>query len=239
VNSDSASGVAPIEDYERYCRELEAYLCRKNDGHLIRIVGPAFEQVCGWAARGVPLTLAIRGVDRYFERYYAKGPRRRPVRIEFCEADVLDVFDEWKRSVGVPAAGESRAAEGNRNSLPAHLERVIARLTTLRAGADRALDAVFDDVVREMDTARAAAKTVRGEAREAMIARLQELDDRVIGALRQQTDAATLHELERQAEEELQPFRSRMPADAYAASRVVCVNRLLRDRAGLPAIAYE
>ena len=38
--------VAVVDDY---CRQVEAYLCRKNDGHLVRIVGPAFEQVCGWA----------------------------------------------------------------------------------------------------------------------------------------------------------------------------------------------
>jgi hypothetical protein len=82
---------------------VEAHLCRKNDGHLIRIVGPAFEQVCGWAVRGVPLTVAMRGIDRYFERYYAKGPRRRPVRVEFCEADVMDVFDEWRRALGITA----------------------------------------------------------------------------------------------------------------------------------------
>ena len=96
---------------EDYCRQLETYLCRKNDGHLIRIVGPAFEQVCGWAARGIPLKIAMRGIDRYFERYYAKGPRRRPVRIEFCEADVLDVFDEWRKSVGV-SVGASRGEWG-------------------------------------------------------------------------------------------------------------------------------
>ena len=98
------SEVGVNDDPETYCREVEAYLCRKNDGHLIRIVGPAFEQVCGWAARGVPLNVVNRGIDRYFERYYAKGPRRRPVRIEFCEADVLDVFDEWRRAVGVARA---------------------------------------------------------------------------------------------------------------------------------------
>src|SRR4029453_1841969 len=131
---------------EDYCRQLESYLCRKNDGHLIRIVGPAFEQVCGWAARGIPLKLAMRGVDRYFERYYAKGPRRRPVRIEFCEADVLDVFDEWRRSIGVSigaggaGGGGGGAFSGRGSSLPAHLERVIARLTTLRGGDDRTLD---------------------------------------------------------------------------------------------------
>src|SRR5215207_6613733 len=99
--------VSGPETPDVFCRELEAYLCRKNDGHLVRIVGPAFEQVCRWAARGVPLKVAWRGIDRYFERYYAKGPRRRPVRVEFCEADVLDVFDEWRRAVGISASAAS------------------------------------------------------------------------------------------------------------------------------------
>jgi hypothetical protein len=84
-----------------FCREIEAYLCRKNEGHLIRIVGPVFDQVCGWAAQGVPLKVAHQGIDRYFERRRAKGPSRRPVRVEFCEADILDAFDDWRRAVGV------------------------------------------------------------------------------------------------------------------------------------------
>ena len=88
-------------DVESYCRDIEAYLCRKNDGHLIPVTGAAFEQVTGWANQGVPIKIAEAGIDRYFERYYRKGPRRRPVRIEFCEADVLDAFDEWRRAVGV------------------------------------------------------------------------------------------------------------------------------------------
>src|SRR5438105_6271627 len=104
-----------------YCREIEAYLCRKNEGHLVRIVGPSFELVCGWAQRGVPLKVAFRGIDRSVERYYAKGPRRRPVRIDFCEADVLDVFDEWRRAVGVSTSvptsgptGDDVDSEGSR-----------------------------------------------------------------------------------------------------------------------------
>ena len=87
-----------------FCREIETYLCRKNDGHLIRVTGPSFDLVSGWAMQGVPLKVAYAGIDRCFERYYAKGPRRRPVRIEFCEADVLDLFDEWRRAVGVAAS---------------------------------------------------------------------------------------------------------------------------------------
>src|SRR4029079_19188479 len=81
---------------DEYCREIETYLTRKNDGHLIRVVGPSFEVVSGWAEQGGPLKIVFAGVDRYFERYYRKGPRRRPVKIDFCDADVLDVFDEWR-----------------------------------------------------------------------------------------------------------------------------------------------
>ena len=131
---------------DAYCREIEAHLCRKNDGHLIRIVGPAFERVASWAEQGIPLKVALAGVDRYFERYYRKGPRRRPVRVEFCEADVLDAFDEWRRAVGVsvvarrqrggPSVEEPLPAPRPRRSLKTHIESVLARLTVLR-GSDK------------------------------------------------------------------------------------------------------
>ena len=85
-----------------FCRELEAYLCRKNDGHLIRIVGPVFSTVTGWAEQGIPVKVACRGIDRYFDRVQHK-PRRRPVPIQFCEADILDAFDEWRRALGLSA----------------------------------------------------------------------------------------------------------------------------------------
>jgi len=229
-----------------YCRELETYLCRKNDGHLIRIVGPAFEQVCGWSTRGIPLKLAMRGIDRYFERYYAKGPRRRPVRVEFCEPDVLDVFDEWRRSVGVSSGAEDSIGAdplgprqaASAGSLPAHLERVIARLTTLRAGEDRSLDSAVDAIVRELDASRGTAKTVRGDARETLLDRLQELDASLIEAVRAQCGVETLEKLAAEADEELRPFRARMPPDAYQQSHRACVDRLLRDRVRLPTIAY-
>jgi hypothetical protein len=224
-----------------YCRQVESYLCRKNDGHLIRIVGPAFEQVCAWAARGVPLKVACRGIDRYFERYYAKGPRRRPVRVEFCEADVLDVFDEWRRAVGVPAHVDAEAAEQTqaRRSLPAHLERVVARLTALRAGDDRALGESIGAIVQELDAVRASAKGMRGDAREQLLGRLRQLDTRLLETARSQYDASTLQEFERDADAELAPFRERMPRDAYEQSRRACVDRTIRERRRLPVIAFD
>ena len=234
-----------VSEAADYCRQVEAYLCRKNDGHLVRIVGPAFEQVCGWAQKGVPLKVAWRGIDRCLERYYAKGPRRRPVRIEYCEADVLDVFDEWRRAVGVSStAGPDRdngaeAPTRRHDTLPAHLERLVARLTALRGGGDPALAETIDAVVREIDAARGTAKTLRGEARERLLARLRTLDASLLDAVRARCDEATLDELGRDADTELAAFRDRMPAEAYQQSRRACIDRLVRERARLPILMFE
>jgi hypothetical protein len=234
--------VTSVESPEEYCRQIEAYLCRKNEGHLVRIVGPAFEQVCSWASRGIPIKVAYRGIDRCLERYYAKGPRRRPVRVEFCEADVLDVFDEWRRAVGVPVAvdsGDDDEGPRRQGSLPAHLERVIARLTSLRAGGGSSLDPTIDAIVRELDAARAGAKGLRGDSRSQLLARLRALERDLIEAARAGLEAATVQDIETEAASELAPFRERMPADAYERARTACIDRIVRSRARLPVLTFE
>ena len=109
------------------------------------------------------------------------------MRIDFCEADVLDVFDEWRRAIGLTMAagqvdnGEATAAvpeSGPSRSLPAHLERSLLRLTDLRTSGgwdDRsaALDSLIDRVASELDASRAAKGGVRGPARLSAIARLE------------------------------------------------------------------
>ena len=229
-----------------YCREVERYLCQKNEGHLIRIVGPAFEQVCGWATQGVPLKVAFRGIDQYCERYYAKGPRRRPVRIEFCEADILDLFDHWRRAIGAVPVGDENAADApppRKAPLEAHIERVIARLTSSRAGGARtaAFDSHVDAIVRELDHLVPDARGARGERRESIAARLQELDAELIQAALDATgtDKSVVAALTHEAETELAPFASRMPPPAFERARTAAFERLLRDTFGLPVLTYE
>ena len=233
-------------DPEAYCREIETYLCRKNEGHLIRVVGPSFELVTGWAAAGVPLKVACAGIDRYFERYYRKGPRRRPIKIDFCEADVLDAFDEWRRAIGLPAATADSAAdqeagpERRMPSLPAHLERVVSRLTSARVSGsiDRSFDEVIDRIDRELDQARAASRGVRGDARQALIARLSALDVELLQTARTALDDPSRAALVNEADEELAGFRDRMAPDAFARARDAAFVRLLRQRCGLPTVAF-
>jgi hypothetical protein len=231
-----------------YCREIEAYLCRKNDGHLIRVVGPSFDLVSRWAAQGVPLKIAFSGIDRYVERYYRQGPRRRPVRIDFCEADVLEVFDEWRRALGlsrsVESSVESRqssvASRQSSVSLPEHLTRVILRLTAARASGsgNPEWDDVIDRTARELDVAKESARGVRGLARQALIDRLAALDRDLLRTARISLTETSRVAFAREADEELAGFRASMPADAFARARESAIDRLVRERFRLPTITF-
>jgi hypothetical protein len=235
-------------DAGEYCRQVERHLCQRNEGHLVRIVGPSFDLVCGWATRGIPLRVALHGIDRYVERQAHKGPRRRPIRVDHCEADVLDVFDEWRRATGAPRRTQADVEDDETPAarrtppLAAHLERAIARLASLhgrREDLGPGVSAVVDRLARELDGLRAQAKSAGGDARARILATLNDLDDELLSAVRATLAPEDLQLLTAQADAELRPFRDRMAAGAAAAAEHALVDRLVRERYQLPFIRLD
>lgn len=244
-----------MNDTVDYCRQIETYLCRKNGGHLVRIVGPAFEKVRDWAAQGVPLKVAFRGIDKCCERANARGGRRRPMRIEFCEADVLDAFDDWRRAIGVTATGVAESAPeaqadaaaseewtstARKGSLAAHIQRAVTRLLAPKGPSrDAEYDALLRQLTSELDDLAVQAKGARGDARQQIVKRLSELDSELLAAARARVDARTVTALQAEADAELSGFASRMPADSLARARQLAFERLLRDALNLPVLSCE
>lgn len=239
-----------------YCREVETHLCRRNGGHLVRIVGPAFDMVSGWARAGIPLKVVFQGIDRHVERVEARGGRRRPVRIEFCEGDVLDAFDDWRRAVGV---GLSRAAAGRQEaeggggdaetvgrsrtgpSLPAHLERAHLRLTSTLASArlPEALRQTGEEVAQAIDRIRGAARTARREARQRLLAELRALDEALMDAAWASAGPEERERFVEEARRDLAGFRDRMSEAAWAEAVDRAARQGLRQKWSLPRVALE
>ena len=232
-----------MNEPSEYARQIESYLCKKNHGHLVRVVGPAFELVCKWAESGVPLKVAFRGIDRCCERHDARGrPRRRPLRIEFCEADVLDAFDEWRRAIGVATAtDDSENAPPRKPALANHIDRVIARLAHSRGvgAATTALHHRIDHIIRELEVLVATATRARGAARAGIVEHLAALDWQLVAAAVEDLDSARAERLRAEAADELSAFGARMPPDARARAAEAAFVRLVREDAALPTIRYE
>ncbi len=229
-------------DVGPYCRRVEAFLTQVNGGHLVRIVGPGFDLVRRWAQQGVPPNIVMRGIERKAERH-RHGSARRPLRIEFCEGDVREVFDEWQRAIGVssaPASSESPASHRT-PSLPKHFERVLDRLGRLTGRLD------WPDELRDgleacrakIAALQASSVGARGEARNAVIERLQALDAELLALARLHAPAGVRRDIEREAEADLAPYRERLSEGLWKQSVEATVARLLRDRLGLPTVGLS
>jgi len=234
------SGAGPAVDLHAYCREVEAYLCRRNGGHLIRVVGPSFDLVKGWAEQGIPLSVVCDAIDRTVDRAERKPGRRRPLRIEFCEADVLDGFDRWRRAVGV-VAQDAASARPARGGLTGHVDRVSVQLAAL-LGSDRTMPSVrqhLPGVLAALDAVKAACGTARGTAREEILASLDRLDRTLVDA----ADAALAPDrragLQADAVRELEGYRGRLDAAQWASAVEAARVRLVRAEAGLPVVRFE
>ena len=239
-----------------YCRAVESFLGRKNDGHLIRVVGPAFEMVCSWEKVGIPLAIVERAIERRHLRYCADGARRRPLRIEFCEGDVLELFDQWRRavgitqtmkerSVGVSSAPESEIDRPNpRTTLVAHLDEIIARLELwseppTKVSDDSELSRRVSKIVESVNLFRKSAKGLRGRAREEMIAKLKLFNEELLMSIRASADEILTRKLESEARASLEPFRSRMASDAFQDAVTIATDRLLVSHFRLPPLLYD
>ena len=247
-------------DLGQFCRAVETHLCQVNGGHLVRVVGPAFELVKQWHADRVPLKIVLRGIDRRAERARrSTSSARRPLRIEFCEADVADVFDEWRRAIGfavsvVPAetsdagagtgAPDVDAEDGGEAdtrrvpSLPKHLDRVTTRLTSFLVSMGDAgpeLRARAQSALEQIDPLRRAGR-LRGEARADAVRLLETLDASLLDSLLTDAPARLVEESLVEAKQELAAYEGRLPAAEF--ERVVrrAAQRVLRSRLQLPEL---
>lgn len=246
---------ATAEDLGAYCREVEAHLCRVNGGHLVRIVGPAFDLVAGWARQGIPLRLVQHGVERTVTRLTARAPRRRPVRIEFCTADVLDAYDQWRRAVGVRAASAqpeqpdasdaaiatATPSPGRGPSLPRHLERVLVRLSSLRASRDLppALAAAVDTAALAVDRCLDDSRGARGAARHAIVQVLESVQRELHDVAAEALQMDLRDRLRSQARSELASYRNQLSAEALTSAEDALFGQLVRKHWSLPQIAVD
>lgn len=232
------------DDLGDYCRRVEAHLARVNGGHMVRVVGPAFDLVRAWFRIEIPLSVVRRGIERKAERHKA-GRSTRALRLEFCEPDVIDEHRLWRRAVGLrpsepvePAAPAVEGATGR--SASKQIERAMAKLAQLAGRLDLP-DQARDEASSLLDALAALrddSRRMRGEARAALLPRAAAVDVKV-GELARLLSAEAAVQAEAEAMDELAAFRSRLPVEAWLRAVRVAADRILRERLGLPTLDIQ
>src|ERR1051326_803245 len=102
---------APL-NYFNYFTEIEDAFIRRRGKHLL--LSPMdWALIESWKEMGVPLHVALRGIERAFDSYEAR-PRHRSVKsLMYCQEEVEAQFAEWLESQRGASSSPSGVDEGS------------------------------------------------------------------------------------------------------------------------------
>ena len=245
-------------NYFNYFTEIEEAFIRRR-GRTLLLSPLDWALIESWKGMGVPLHVALRGIERAFDSYEAK-PRRRTVKsLFYCQEEVEAQFAEWlegqrgaaspAEANGAGAAEASDAAETEKTSgLPfpramiadhlAHAREAVAaaHAERERAGEGELAEALARAAARlaELETDFARARRPNAEHLEEALTNLEAMLDRSLRVAAQPAEVvAFLHE----AEEQLRPYKSRMERATYEQTLENLLLKRLRDARRLPRLS--
>ncbi len=238
-------------NYFNYFTEIEDTFVRRR-GRSLLLSPMDWALMDSWKQMGVPLHVALRGVEKAFDSYESK-PRKRSVKTLFyCQEEVEAQYAEWLESQlganGDGATDESAVEKEQdadarlpfpRASILEHLAR--ARASLLKISVERKQKDKFSDVI-----ARAAARLLELENDFARAARPDaetlEVD---LTNLEKSLDEALVHsisqdELDKAREdtfEQLKPYRQRMEQATYQQTFDNLLMKRLREQNDVPRLS--
>ncbi len=214
-----------MRNYFNYFTEIEEHFCRLRGSHLL--VSPLdWCLIELWKSGGIPLHVALRGIDRSFES--ARNRKKRPpTTLFYCHPAVLEAFEEYAEAKVAGSPDGQAAASASRAEVMACLER-------LQLSLDGFEGEVFDRV-------RSGLRALIEETRDSAAVAAEEIDreleryghwiaDRLLAGL----PPGRAKEIKKEVRSELKVYRKRLSKEMYAKLERNYLARTLRQRAGLP-----
>ena len=199
-----------------------------------------------WKEMGVPLHVALRGIEKAFDSWEAK-PRKRTVKsLLYCQEEVEAQFAEWRESrVGAGENGqESKRDEAlpfSRNAILEHLQR---GRTALRESCELRKAAGANDFSDALERALALLTEIETDFAEAASPDAQKLEQSLSGLERMLSDAIRsasgpeqLAAVETEVKAQLKPYRKQMEADVYKQTFDNLLLKRLREQFGIPRLS--
>jgi hypothetical protein len=236
-----------------YFSEIEETFIRRR-GKTLLLSPLDWALIESWKTMGVPLHVALRGIESAFDSFAAK-PRRRSVKsLLYCQEEVEAQFAEWMESQRGASSKEASSSQSNgeengkakmsetmpREAVAGHLARVRAELeAAYRARGDSSDEltvslarAVSRIVELEADWTKAAQPdAIRLEAS------LTDIENLLSRAVQASLAPEHLAARQREVEDQLKPYRARMDAAVYAQTFEHLLLKNLREEFGVPRLS--
>jgi hypothetical protein len=232
-------------NYFSYFSEIEDTFVRRRGKHLM--LSPIdWALIESWKERGVPLHVALRGIEHAFDSHDAKKQKRTVKTLLYCQEEVEAQYAEWLESrVGSQDDRAQTAVEEDQKS-PFPRDVVLKYLDE----SLQELNRLSDQRVREDDElteALSRARTLLAEIREdyarAAAPNSRKLEESLTGLERMLSDALRLvmapqiEEIRTEVSLQLKPYRRQMEKEIYDRTVDNLLLKRLRETFGVPRLS--
>ncbi len=226
-----------MDNYFNYYTEIEEHFCRRR-GTLLTVSTLDWALMSAWKEAGIPLEAVLRGIDAAFDRYDRKPSKTKKINgLAWCCQEVLAATESMKEAAVGSSRPDSKAAAGLESENIARFFTDNARQlreAQLTAPAKNAAQ----EIATTLETLAEGLKPPAPQPKlEDMERHLTVLEEKLLAALITTTSETELLTLRTEADREIAPYRSKMPAAQIEQLQKQYVRKRLLERAKLPRLS--
>ena len=228
-----------MENYFNYFTEIEEHFQRRRGGALLlSTLDWALIEV--WKDAGIPLEAALRGIDEAFDKYHQRPSKTQKINsLAYCAQAVMHAAEEMKEAA-IGTAPERPKPGFDATEIVAFLRRnadqlEVAKLPDRSAISCTAVAKETAALLREIACAIASAKSL--PRLEDLERRLTVAEEKLFAVLLAATPDDEVVKVRTEADQELAPYRSKMPASQLDQLRKQFVHKRLLERHRLPRLS--
>lgn len=226
-----------MENYFNYFTEVEQQFCRRR-GTLSQLSPLDWTLIETWKDAGIPLEAVLRGIEVTFDNYERRPRKTKKINgLAWCAQEVLSAAEEMKEAAAGSKQGPSKADEGlGAAEIAQYFLRNAERLRT--AGALPQVQTVANDCAATLEELAADYATGSSPGRlEDVERRMTVLEEKLIAVLTVTASEDELVRLRADADRQIAPYRSKMPAAQIDQLLKQFVHRRLLEQAKMPRLS--
>ena len=228
-----------MDNYFNYFTEIEEHFRLRLGGPLVRVSTMDWALIEVWKDAGIPLEAVLRGIDVTFEHYERRPSKTRKINaLGFCAQEVLSAAEDMKEAAvgSVHEPGKNRGFDSV--EIAAFLRKSASELEAARlpsrAGISpgeiaREIARTLQDMASEIET-----KPPRLEDLER---KLTVLEEKLFAVLLAAIPDDEILAVRAQADRELAPYRSKMPAAQIEQLQKQYAHKRLLEKYKIPRLS--